>query len=81
MSHLAWLAISVVASGGGSGARPSHLKSVPPHFTFGPLVAAYIQYSVSKMCLPLWFLAPLLLNPGDEPAGHVDMFFFRCFCL
>jgi len=27
---------------GASGARPPQLKSVPPHFTFGPLVAAYI---------------------------------------
>jgi len=23
-----------------------HLKSVPPHFTFGPSVAAYIQYCI-----------------------------------
>jgi len=37
----------------GSGARLSHLKSVPPHFTFGPLVAAYIQYRISKMWPPL----------------------------
>jgi len=27
---------------GASGASPLHLKSVPPHFTFDPLVAAYI---------------------------------------
>ena len=27
-----------------------HLKSVPPHFTFAPLVVAYIQYSILKMC-------------------------------
>ena len=32
-----------VASMGASGSRPPHLKYVPPHFTFGPLVAAYIQ--------------------------------------
>jgi len=39
-----------------------------PHFALGPLVAAYIQYSILKMCPPpFWFLAPLLLNPGDGP--------------
>ena len=41
-----------VASGGASGARPPPLKSVPLHFTFGPLVAPYIQYSVLKTCPP-----------------------------
>jgi len=46
------------AGGWGSGARP-------PHFTFGPPVAAYIQYCIFKMWPPLlvfgpsfWFLAP-----------------------
>jgi len=41
---------------------------------FGPLVAAYIQYSIFKMLPPFWLLAPpsgfwppLLLNPGDGP--------------
>ena len=29
------------------------------HFTFGPLVAAYIQYCIFKMWPPFWFLAPL----------------------
>jgi len=29
-----------------------------PHFTFGPLVAAYIQCCILKMWTPLWFLAP-----------------------
>jgi len=50
-------------------------KSVPPHFTVGLLVAAYIQYSIFKMWPPFWFQAPpfgfwppLLLNPGDGPA-------------
>ena len=63
-----------VASGGACGARPSHLKSVPPHFTFGPPVVVYIQYCILKMWPPFWFLAPLfgswpllLLNPGDGP--------------
>ena len=31
---------------GASGARPPHLKSVPPLFTFGSLVAAYIQCNI-----------------------------------
>jgi len=39
-----------------------------PHFTFSPLVATYIQYSILKMWPPFWLLAPLLLNPGDGPA-------------
>ena len=61
------------SAGGGSGARPPYLKSVPPHFRFGPPVAAYIQYCILKMCPSFWFLAPfvflvpLLLNPGDGP--------------
>ena len=61
---------------GGSGTRPPHLKFVSPHFTFGPLVAGYVQYSILKMWPPLlgfcpsyWFLAPLLLNPVDGPGG------------
>jgi len=48
-----------VASGGASGARP-------PHFTFGPLVSAYIQYSIIKM----W--PPLLLHRGDGPDSKKD---------
>ena len=43
---------------GGSGARSPHLKSMLPHFTFGPPVATYIQYCILKMCPPFWFLAP-----------------------
>jgi len=56
-----------VASRGASGARPLHIKSVSPHFMFGPSVAAYIQYCILKMCPPFWFLTPCLLNPGDGP--------------
>ena len=37
---------------GGQWCPAPHLKFVPPHFTFGPLVAAYIQYSILKMCPP-----------------------------
>ena len=51
-----------------------HLKSVPPHFAFGPPVVTYIQYCILKRGPPFWFLTPpsgfwppLLLNPGD---GH-----------
>jgi len=43
-----------------SGARP-------PHFTFGPPVAAYIQYCILKMWPPSRFCPPLLLHPGDGP--------------
>ena len=55
--------------GGDSGARS-------PHFTFGPPVATYIQYCVLKMWPSVlffgssWFYGPLLLNPGDGPAGN-----------
>jgi len=48
---------------------PPHLKSVPPHFTFGPPVVAHIQYGILKM------LAPLLLNPGDWPASFPSLIF------
>ena len=47
-----------------------------PHFTFGPTVAAYIQYCILKMCPPpSGFWPPLLLNPGDGPAE------WKRFCL
>ena len=38
-----------------------------PHFTFGPLVAAYIQYSILKMWHPSGFWAPPAAKPGDGP--------------
>jgi len=62
---------------GASGVRPPHLKSVPPYFMFGSPVAAYIQYCIFKMWPPLlvfgpsWFLAPLLLHPGDGPGDCI----------
>jgi len=44
---------------------------VPPHITFGPLVAPYIQYRISKMSPPLLVFVPsLLLNPGDRPGSN-----------
>ena len=52
---------------------PPVLKSLPPHFTFGPSVAAYFQHCILKMCpllvlaTPPGFWPPLLLNPGDGP--------------
>jgi len=65
-----------VASGGASGVQPPHLKYVPPHFTFGPLAAAYIQYSIFKMWPPLLVFGPPLLSPGDGPdsAGTVHTY-------
>jgi len=59
-----------------NGYRPPHLKPVPPHFTFGPPVATYIQYCILEMWSPLsvfgpsWFLTPLVLNPGHGPARN-----------
>jgi len=60
---------------GGQWCPAPHLKSVPPHSTFGPPVAAYIQYCILKMWSPFCFFAPpsgfwhqLLLNLGDGPA-------------
>ena len=57
-------AIRAVASGGVVVSGSAHLKLVSPHFTFGPPVAAYIQYCILKMWSPLltfgpsfWFLA------------------------
>jgi len=50
---------------GGQRFPAPHLKSVPPNFTFGPLVAAYIQYIICLNIPPLlvfgpsfWFSAP-----------------------
>jgi len=41
-----------------------------PHFTFGPPVAAYIQYCFLNMLPPpSGFWPPLLLNLGDGPDG------------
>jgi len=48
---------------------------VPPHFTFGPPVATYIQYCILKMWLPL------LLNPGDGPAWKLSYIFSWTFSL
>jgi len=65
-------ALQVRRQRGASGARAPHLKSVPPHFTFGPPVAAYIQYSVlyfKNLAPRSGFWPPLLLNPGDGPAA------------
>ena len=45
-------------AGGGSGARPHHLKSVPPHLTFGPRLL-HTSNTVFKKCGPsIWFLPP-----------------------
>jgi len=61
---LATTVLRSVASGGGSGARTPHLTSVPPHLTFGPPLAAYIQYYILKMWPPSGFW-PLLLVLGS----------------
>ena len=43
---------------GGQWCPAHHLKSEPPHFTFGPPVAAYIQYCILKMWLTLLVFGP-----------------------
>jgi len=61
---------------GASGARPHHLKSVPPHFTFVPWLLHTSNTVFLKSGHPsgfypsIWFLAPLLLNPGDGHGSH-----------
>jgi len=57
----------VVASGGAVVPGPP-FEIGAPHFTFGPQVAADIQSCILEVWPPFWFLAPLLLNPGDGPA-------------
>jgi len=52
---------------GGQWCPAPHLKPVPPHFTFGPLVATYIQYCILKMCPPPSGFSSLLQNPCDGP--------------
>jgi len=67
------LEIRAVDSGGGKWGPSPHLESVPPHFTFGPPVVAYIQYCILKMCPPpSGFWPPLLLNTGDGPARNKE---------
>jgi len=43
---------------GASGVQSSHLKFVFSRFMFGTLVAAYIQYCIFKMFLPLCYIWP-----------------------
>jgi len=43
---------------GGQWCPTPPFKICAPHFTFGPLVATYIQCSIFKMCSPFWFVAP-----------------------
>ena len=43
---------------GASGARHLHLKSVPPHFTFGPWLLHTSNTVFFKCGSPVWFLAP-----------------------
>jgi len=37
---------------------PSPFEICAPHFTFGPSVAPYIQYSIFEMCPPFCFFGP-----------------------
>jgi len=56
---------------GGSGAWPHHLKSVPPPFYVGPTGCCIHPILYFKnVAPPFWFLAPLLLNPGDGPGAQ-----------
>ena len=62
-------------AGGGQWCPAPPFEIGAPHFTFGPQVAAYIQYCILKtwpsllVFGPLFFgfWPPLLLNPGDGP--------------
>jgi len=68
------LLLRAVASGGGSGARPPHLKSVSPPFHVWPPGCCIhpIQYFQNVAPL-LIFGPPLLLNLGDGPAAPTPM--------
>ena len=73
--HVVLVEVRAVASGEASGALPP-FEIGTLHFTFGPPVAAYIQYCILKISLPFWFWAPpsgfwppLLLHPGDGSGG------------
>ena len=64
MSYKTYIDAGPSPAGGPVVPGPPHLKSVPPHVTFGPPVAAYIQYCILKIWPPLLvfghscFLAP-----------------------
>ena len=45
-----------------------------PHFTFGPPVAAYIQYCIFKMWPLLLVFGPPAANPGDGPGTCAKRF-------
>ena len=53
---------------GGRGARPPYLKYVPPHFMVGPPGCCIHPILYLENVAPPYFLAPLLRNPGDNPA-------------
>ena len=61
-----------------------HLKSVPPHFAFGPPVVTYIQYCILKRGPPFWFLAPPAAKSwrrawaGTESQNTFCCFHHRC---
>jgi len=54
----------VVASGGASGARPPHLKSVPPISRLAPWLLHTSNTVFLKCAAPSVFWPPLLLCPG-----------------
>ena len=59
----------VVVSGGWWCPAPD-LKYVPPCHICPP-ATAYTQYCIKEVRTPLWFLAPLLRNPGNGPVLRV----------
>jgi len=70
----------VVANGGTSGARPPHLKSVPPLFHVWPPGCCIHPILYLKKWPPFCFLPlhlvfgpPLLLNLGDGPATRDEI--------
>jgi len=74
LRHMKDIMIPGPSPPGGQWCPDPPFEIVAPHFTFGPPVAAYIQYCILKMCpSPSWFSAlflvfgRLLLNPGDGP--------------
>ena len=67
VNRYSYTLLRAVASGRASGARPPHLKSVPPILRLAPGCYTYPILYFKNVAPPSGFCPPLLLNPGGGP--------------